>query len=266
MVRTSDNLFARFHALWTLEGLGELDAALVRETMADDNPRMRVQAIRASETLYKAGDKSFEEDYRRLLADADADVVQNAMLTLNVLKVPGAMSFIRPVVEASTFRGVREIGNILIERAEEGVGRASAGMSPAALASLERGETIYNELCFACHGEDGRGARLDGGAAGVTRAPTLEGSDRVTGHRDYVIKVLLHGLTGPIDGQTFTEVMIPMGQNSDQWIADVGSFVRNSWGNAAGLITPEQVASVRAATTDRTVSWTFDELAATVPT
>src|SRR5690606_12447293 len=125
MVRTSDNLFARFHALWTLEGLGELDAALVRETMADDNPRMRVQAIRASETLYKAGDKSFEDDYRRLLADADADVVQNAMLTLNVLKVPGAMSFIRPVVEASTFRGVREIGNILIERAEEGVGRAS---------------------------------------------------------------------------------------------------------------------------------------------
>ena len=55
---TSDNLVARFHALWTLEGLGALDVALVREQMKDRNPRMRVQAIRASETLYKAGDKS----------------------------------------------------------------------------------------------------------------------------------------------------------------------------------------------------------------
>jgi hypothetical protein len=50
--------------LWTLEGLGSLDAALVREAMKDTNPRMRIQAIRASETLYKAGDKTFAEDYK----------------------------------------------------------------------------------------------------------------------------------------------------------------------------------------------------------
>ena len=38
MARSSDNLVARFHALWTLEGLGALDAALVREVMKDPNP------------------------------------------------------------------------------------------------------------------------------------------------------------------------------------------------------------------------------------
>ena len=65
MARSSDNLVARFHALWTLEGLGALDAALVRDEMKDANPRMRIQAIRASETLYKAGDKSFADDYKR---------------------------------------------------------------------------------------------------------------------------------------------------------------------------------------------------------
>ena len=74
---------ARFHALWTLEGLRALDASLVREQMKDANPRMRVQAIRASETLYKAGDKSFAADYRALTKDADVDVVIQAMLTLN---------------------------------------------------------------------------------------------------------------------------------------------------------------------------------------
>ena len=32
-------------------------------------------------------------------------------------------------------------------------------------------------------------------------APSLAGSPRVQGHRDYMIKTLLHGLTGPIDGR-----------------------------------------------------------------
>ena len=48
---------------------------------------MRIQAIRASETLYKAGDRSFDSDYRALAADKDTDVVIQAMLTMNVLKV-----------------------------------------------------------------------------------------------------------------------------------------------------------------------------------
>src|SRR5207248_5708926 len=63
-------LVPRFHALWTLEGLGALDGGLARELMKDPSPRMRVQAIRASETLFKRGDKSFDADYRALSKDA----------------------------------------------------------------------------------------------------------------------------------------------------------------------------------------------------
>ena len=59
MVRTpSGSLFGRIHALWTLEGLGALDLGLVRESLKDPNPQMRIQAIRASETLYKAGQRA----------------------------------------------------------------------------------------------------------------------------------------------------------------------------------------------------------------
>ena len=53
---------------------------------------MRIQAMRASETLYKAGDRSFDADYRALAKDTDADVVIQAMLTMNVLKVADAAS------------------------------------------------------------------------------------------------------------------------------------------------------------------------------
>src|SRR4030095_8341761 len=52
LARTSDNVVARFHAIWTLEGLGALDPAIVRDAMEDKNPRMRIQGMRASETLY----------------------------------------------------------------------------------------------------------------------------------------------------------------------------------------------------------------------
>ena len=48
---------------------------------------------------------------------------------------------------------------------------------------------------MACHGDDGRGAPHPA-AVGSTRAPSLSGSARVTGHRDYIVKALLHGITG----------------------------------------------------------------------
>ena len=80
----------------------------------------------------------------------------------------------------------------------------------------------------------------------TTMAPPLAGSPRVNGHRDYVIKAVLHGLTGPVDGKTYTDVMIPMGDNDDEWVAAVSSYVRRSFGNTGGFVTPADVARVRA--------------------
>ena len=62
------------HALWTLEGLGALDAALVREKLKDEHPQVRATAIRVSESLFKAGDKSLAADVQAMTKDKDADV------------------------------------------------------------------------------------------------------------------------------------------------------------------------------------------------
>ena len=77
MARNSATVLGRFHALWALEGLGALDAPLAREMMRDLNPLVRVQAIRASETLYKAADKPFEADYTQLTKDPDTRVTSS---------------------------------------------------------------------------------------------------------------------------------------------------------------------------------------------
>ncbi|MGH9160328.1 MAG: DUF7133 domain-containing protein, partial [Vicinamibacteraceae bacterium] len=266
MVRTSGHLFARFHALWTLEGLGALDAELVRALMKDRNPGMRIQAIRASETLYKAGNRSFADDYRTLAKDADTDVVLQALLTLHLLEAPDLEAVIEAAQAASDARGVREIGRQMLQPTSTLTDRPSGegALTAEQRSMLERGETIYNELCFACHGADGRGTPTNG-AGGSTMAPSFVGSSRVQGHREYVIKPILHGMTGPIDGKTYADVMVPMGTNPDEWVAAVASYIRNAFGNRATFVEPTDVAKVRATTADRTAQWTVDELKASVP-
>ncbi len=203
-------LLARFHALWTLEGLGALDATLVREAMKDKNPRMRVQAIRASETLYKAGDKSLADDYRALTKDADQDVVIQAMLTANLFKLPDAAELIKAAQAASKAKGVALIGERLLAPAPQFRRRPRGPLTPDEEKRLQQGNDVFGAVCFACHGTDGMGKALEGAAPGTMMAPPLAGSPRVQGHRDYVIKVLLQGMTGPLDGKTYPDVMVPL--------------------------------------------------------
>jgi glucose/arabinose dehydrogenase/mono/diheme cytochrome c family protein len=270
MVRSSSSLLARFHALWTLEGLSALDASLVREEMKDPNPDMRIQAIRVSESLIKAGDTSLEKDIRALAKDPDAKVVIQSMLTLNLLKAPDIKTIVRTAQRTRPFRGVKEIGDQLTRPAPSSFSLSTRGrmgfFTPEQQKVLERGAGIYSELCYACHGPDGHGAPMAGAPAGTMMAPALANSPRVLGHRDYVIKTLLRGLNGPIDGNTYPGVMVSMGANNDEWIAAVGSFVRNSFGNRGSIIQPSDVARVRAEIAKRPAGvWTVEQLTASLP-
>jgi mono/diheme cytochrome c family protein/glucose/arabinose dehydrogenase len=272
LVRTArpNGALARIHALWTLEGLNALDAALVRQLMADGDPRLRIQAIRASESLYKLGDRSFAKDYAAMTADRSTDVVLQAMLTANYFKLPNAPDIIRGAMAADKARGVQEVGAQMLRPPASAFTRGGRGGPPPftadEVAVMERGDAIYKEVCFACHGDDGRGTAMAGGAPGATMAPSLANSVRLQGHRDYVVKTLLHGMDGPIDGRTYAGgVMAPMGSNRDEWIAAISSYVRNSFGNVGSFVTAADVARVRAATADRKTFWKVDELLASLP-
>jgi mono/diheme cytochrome c family protein len=276
MARTSPNQLARIHALWTLEGLTALDPVLVRQLLKDSDPQIRIQAIRASESLYKAGPagKAFASDYAAMIKDPDPNVVIQALLTLSLHKVPQYSQLIRSTMDGAQARGVKEIGRQLLQPqvaigqpASNDAGVGFLNLSSEERRTLLRGEATYKELCFSCHGPDGKGAPMAGAPAGASMAPALAGSPRVVGHRDYVIKVLLHGLSGPIEGKEYNggAVMVPMGANTDEWISDVANYVRNAFGNAGRpYITAEQVAAARKATSRRT-PWTLTEIERTIP-
>jgi mono/diheme cytochrome c family protein len=162
-------------------------------------------------------------------------------------------------------RGVQFVADRILNPPGGGRGRGGAAFTTEEQSSLDRGGSIYTEVCYACHGSDGRGTPTPGAAVGNTLAPSLAGSSRVNGHRDYAIKAVVHGLAGPLDGRTYPQVMVAMGTNKDQWIADVVSYVRNSFGNSSGMVSVPDVERVRAATSDRKAPWTATELEASLP-
>ena len=262
MAKTSKNPLARLHALWTLEGLDSLTPELVRDTLKDENPQLRATALRLSETLYTNGDTSFAADVQNATKDKNGDVVLQALLTAKLLNLGDWKKTLADTISTSNYRGVKEIGDMILHPQVQAAPLAMSGQEKKL---YKEGEGVFQTLCAACHGLDGKGMPMVGAAPGVMLAPALAGSRTVLGWREGPIHVLMQGLSGDIDGKKYEGQMISMATNDDAWIASVLSYVRNTFGNRAGFVTPQQVARLRAATKDRTQPWTVAELRATLP-
>ena len=102
-----------------------------------------------------AGNKTFEADYRNATKDPDVDVAIQAMMTLNTLKVSDAPATIDALMASNKARGVQELGRAIVTQrnaAAAGAGRGGPVLSPEQQDLMQRGQTIYTELCFSCHG------------------------------------------------------------------------------------------------------------------
>src|SRR5690606_29517374 len=107
------------------------------------------------------------------------------------------------------------------------------------------GEQVY-AVCAACHQQNGQGM------AGSW--PPLVGSEWLLNNPEVPIRIVLHGLEGPITvkGQAYDNIMQAWAdQLNDEQIAAVLTYARSSWGNNAPAVTAEQVAAVREATQDQ---------------
>jgi nitrite reductase (NO-forming) len=107
---------------------------------------------------------------------------------------------------------------------------------------IKAGEVLFKGTCSTCHQENGQGM------AGVF--PPLAGSDFLRKDPQRAIAIALNGLSGPVtvNGKAFDSVMPPMSQLNDDEIANILTYVLNSWGNSGGAISSSQVKAVRAGT------------------
>jgi nitrite reductase (NO-forming) len=132
---------------------------------------------------------------------------------------------------------------------------ANASASGTDAASASPGAQVFTSICSSCHQAKGQGV--------PGTYPPLAGS-AIAQDADATkpIRLVLHGFKGQIErnGKTYNGVMSSWKQLSDQEIADALTYVRSSWGNSAGAVTPDEVKSVRDKTTGRSGAYEEAEL------
>lgn len=280
---------ARIHAIWTLEGIGALKAAALVPAIRSNDAKLQASALWASTRL--APDELAKLGPVLLAAKPAGDEVlpylvralgplgsEDAFARIStLLKSDGEKPFVREaVVSGLDHHEAAFIGAALEKSKDDQLlgwlrqGTKAFGVAAPAvisltgpdLASWQRGKLMFHgeAACFGCHSADGAGMPNLG--------PPLDESEWVTGKPETLVKILLHGMTGPVTvaNETYTPAadMPGLGMNpsmTDLTLADIATYIRNEWSNQAPPVSAALVARERALTKGRTGrAWTAAEL------
>ena len=274
------------HLLWTLEGLGALKAKHLVGALTSKNEELISSALYAALSLTDSELIKLESSVAavrattmtapyiaRILATTPSPIAQERLVVF--LKRHHKTSLVREAAisglsgTAILFDKVNK-GRFSEKSFDKWLQESKRGpqkqidpktlLKGEHLASFIRGEKLYSTTaaCIGCHGQDGAGLPNLG--------PQLDGSDWVTGSESRLVKILIHGLTGPIqiNQRTFTpQAFMPgLGVNStikDGDIADVSTFIRANWTNRAQKVTEATVAKIRKETSDRSAGQMYSQ-------
>ncbi len=242
-------------ALWTTWGVNQVDTALLKKLLASEDFRVRSAAVRVLRYNFDLFPDALDL-LKKAAADEHGRVRLEAVIAATWYNKPEALE----VVTIAKSKGMdvwtdkvfpaaegRLKGKAVKEQIENPAPKAPEHLSEPEKKSFLAGHEVYfrDAHCATCHQPDGKG--LD------PAFPPLTDSIFVHGDPERLIKLTLHGLMGPmeVNGKKYNG-QVPMtpfgGILSDQEIANVLTYVRNSYGNKAASITPEQVKKVRDAT------------------
>lgn len=136
------------------------------------------------------------------------------------------------------------LGDQAVGTSREALATAAASAKAGNLTQKEQvaaGKILYAGTCSTCHQPDGKGME------GVF--PPLAASDYIKGNPGRLPEIILHGMQGPVkvNGKDYNSIMPPMAQLTDDEVANISTYVLNSWGNPGGQISKEQAAATRKA-------------------
>lgn len=196
----------------------------------------------------KASDESIQRVHAQLLREKAEPVEGYAPLPLMLLGVLSALVFFAAIY-LERFSG--HFDPMVYNESARGVATAA----PVIIDPIARGKRLFAANCVICHQATGQG--IPG------TYPTLVDSEWVNGSEEGLVRVLLHGLAGPITvkGESYNNVMPGLGATlKDEQIAWVLTYIRQEWGNASPAIAAETVARIRAESGARTSMWTEAEI------
>ncbi len=257
-------------ALWVTWGLDRIDQTLLRRLLQSKNFHVRAAAVRAvrynghqlADQISLLTKAAADENGRVRLEAITAASRLNKAPGLAILNVAGKKPLDDWMKEAYETAVARFNGKKRTETKEETVVTVLKGKE---LELFTKGKAIYSRegFCITCHQPDGKGLPASG-------FPPLTGTKWTLGNEERFIKIVLNGLYGPIEvgGKQFPG-QVPMtpfgGMLKDEEVAAVITYVRNSFGNNAASVSPEKVKKVREATKGKTSFYTPKELLSVHP-
>ncbi len=264
LAQDASNHLAQIHALWTLEGLDAVTPALIQSAAKAKHPQVKIAALRIAEQLIDKNPKLTALLLNHAKSN-NPNVAIQALLSAQYTDSPNLELVVNAALKSNpdnqplkhitqTYRA-----NLQRIRAERERQRQLERINKHLAKNIAQGKQIYATLCIACHGTDGKGTPTPG-MPNVRLAPPLNRSPRVIGNEQRLVRILLHGLTGPVDGKTYIQQMVPMNTYDDQWIAAVLTYIRNDFDNKAPLIDAQTVKQIRKASIKRKTQWTLPEL------
>lgn len=114
-----------------------------------------------------------------------------------------------------------------------------ANFDPAMHAQYLRGKAVYMQTCFVCHQPNGQGV--------PNQIPPLAKSNVLLSDKAGAIRGIIQGRSGEltVNGKKYNAIMTPLSYLNDQQIADVMTYVLNTWGNSGDAVSTAEVSTVR---------------------
>ncbi len=244
-------------AMWVTWGANKINADLVQKLLESNDYHARAAAIHA---IRYNTDKI--KNYKDLMAKATKDESGRVKLELiaaaSWLKPSEGIDLMNAIDTSSLDKwnkpayltSVAHLNNKSVKEKTE-TSKTATKLTGPALEQYRRGAVIYAKegFCVTCHQPNGKGLDASG-------FPPLNASKWVTGSEDRLIKLTLNGLLGPIEvnGKKYPGQvpMTPFGMMlNDQEIADVLTYVRNSFTNEANPISAAKVKEIRESIKDK---------------
>ena len=259
-LNTEESDYERYklEALWVSQGYDQTDEALLQDLLKGKDHKIRAAAV---QTLRFSNTPTLDKValMKAATQDENAMVRLESIVSASWMTKEQGLEVLQQIETAEKAKDLQKTIKHAIASLNKtgGSGGSERLVVPKHLKknkqmrkSFISGSKIYEEEgnCMTCHQKDGNGLPNVG-------FPPLSKSEWVNGSEERLIKITLHGLIGPITvkGKDYPG-QVPMTafkQLSDKEVADVLTYVRNSFGNKADPINQKQVAKVREATKDQ---------------
>lgn len=206
-----------------------------------------------------ASDESIQKVHAELLTNKTEPAEGFKLMPLFLLGFVSTMIFVTSIYVVHYRAGFSPM--VYDERFDPktAAGSASKELTPEQV--IAAGKKSYQQVCATCHQVNGQGV------AGVY--PPLAGSEWVFGSEERLVRILLHGLNGPmeVEGKTYNGAMPAFGKVTgggynwnEEKISQVLTYIRQEWGNNGEPIAKAKVAEVLAKEAARSKPWTAPEL------